>query len=92
MNESRKSHKKSKRPHGTKPEKFHGKSKKEPFKHGKRVMKNSSIKTKGKLPQYIPEVSGRLPIEVQFAQKLAANEPTVRDRAVKKLKKWLMTR
>jgi len=30
----------------------------------------------------------KAPIEVQFAQKLAANEPWVRDKAVKKLKKW----
>jgi len=30
----------------------------------------------------------KAPVEVQFAQKLAANEPWVRDKAVKKLKKW----
>ena len=30
----------------------------------------------------------KAPVEVQFAQKLAANEPPVRDKAVKKLKKW----
>jgi len=31
-------------------------------------------------------------VEVQFAQKLAANEPWVRDKAVKKLKKWFGAR
>ena len=30
--------------------------------------------------------------EILFAQKLAANDPTVRNRAVKKLKKWLTVR
>jgi len=34
----------------------------------------------------------KAPVEVQFAQKLAANEPWVRDRAVKKLKKWFGAR
>jgi hypothetical protein len=33
--------------------------------------------------------SMKAPVEVQFAQKLAANEKTVRDRAVRKLKLWL---
>ena len=31
----------------------------------------------------------KAPVEVQFAQKLAANEKTIRDRAVRKLKLWL---
>ena len=30
--------------------------------------------------------------EILFAQKLAANDPTIRNRAVKKLKKWLTVR
>ena len=34
----------------------------------------------------------RAPLEIQFAQKLAGNEPQTRDRAVKKLKKWLAAR
>eukprot|EP00092_Neocalanus_flemingeri_P029202 GFUD01031698.1.p1 GENE.GFUD01031698.1~~GFUD01031698.1.p1 ORF type:complete len:1104 (-),score=383.94 GFUD01031698.1:84-3395(-) len=34
----------------------------------------------------------KAPVEVQFAQKLAANEPPVRDKAVKKLKKWFGAR
>ena len=32
------------------------------------------------------------PIEVQFAQKLAANEPPIRAKAVKKLRSWLAAR
>ena len=32
------------------------------------------------------------PVEVQFAQKLASNDPIMRNRAVKKLKKWLEAR
>jgi hypothetical protein len=31
----------------------------------------------------------KAPVEVQFAQKLAANEKVIRDRAVRKLKIWL---
>ena len=34
----------------------------------------------------------KLPIEVLFAQKLASNEPKIRDRAVKKLSSWLRSR
>jgi len=34
----------------------------------------------------------KAPVEVQFAQKLAANEPQVRDKAVKKLRKWFGAR
>ena len=34
----------------------------------------------------------KAPIEVQFAQKLAANDPTMRNKAVKKLKKWFAAR
>ena len=32
------------------------------------------------------------PVEIQFAQKLASNDPVMRDRAVRKLKKWLAAR
>ena len=32
------------------------------------------------------------PVEIQFAQKLACNDPVMRNRAVKKLKKWLEAR
>ena len=32
------------------------------------------------------------PVEIQFAQKLASNDPIMRNRAVKKLKKWLEAR
>jgi len=32
------------------------------------------------------------PVEIQFAQKLASNDPVMRNRAVKKLKKWLEAR
>ena len=31
-------------------------------------------------------------VEAQFAQKLAANEPVIRNRAVKKIKKWFSAR
>uniref|UniRef100_T1JIM9 Uncharacterized protein n=1 Tax=Strigamia maritima TaxID=126957 RepID=T1JIM9_STRMM len=34
----------------------------------------------------------RLSVEVQFAQKLAANEKTLRDRALKRLRKWIRVR
>jgi len=34
----------------------------------------------------------KAPIEVQFAQKLAANEPGMRNKAVKKLRKWFSSR
>ena len=34
----------------------------------------------------------KAPVEVQFAQKLAANEPGLRNKAVKKLKKWFSAR
>jgi len=34
----------------------------------------------------------KAPVEVQFAQKLAANEPGMRNKAVKKLKKWFSAR
>ena len=33
-----------------------------------------------------------VPVEVQFAQKLAANEPVIRNKAVKKIKKWFSAR
>ena len=89
--ENRKLNKKSKRPHGAKPKKLHGKNKKPQFRREKGVMKHSKIK-KHKTPQYVPEAGARPPIEIQFAQKLAANEPTIRDKAVKKLKKWLISR
>jgi ribosomal RNA-processing protein 1 len=36
--------------------------------------------------------SADVPIEVKIAQKLASNEPKIRDRAVKKLTKWLSAR
>ena len=32
------------------------------------------------------------PVEIQFAQKLASNDPIMRNRAVKKLKRWLEAR
>ncbi len=54
----------------------------------------SKPKNKGK--PYVPQQKKRkltnVPVEVQFAQKLAANDPVTRDRAVKKLKKWLKAR
>ena len=34
----------------------------------------------------------KIPVEVQFAQKLAANDKPTRDKAVKKLKKWFHNR
>jgi len=34
----------------------------------------------------------KVPAEVQFAQKLAANEPTDRDRGIKKLRRWFQSR
>jgi len=37
---------------------------------------------------YLRQGKMKAPVEVQFAQKLASNEPWVRDKAVKKLKKW----
>ena len=33
-----------------------------------------------------------VPVEVQFAQKLASNDPTLRNKAVKKIKKWFSAR
>ena len=41
---------------------------------------------------YTPEDKNIPPVEVQFAKKLAANEPNIRDKAIKKLKKWLTSR
>ena len=41
---------------------------------------------------YCPDFTMKAPIEVQFAQKLAANEPGMRNKAVKKLKKWFSAR
>ncbi len=34
----------------------------------------------------------KAPVEVQFAQKLAANDKLTRDKALRKLKKWFHTR
>lgn len=75
-----------------KPKKLHGKSKKT-FIHKKYIKSNShNGKSNSKQFQYTPEVGEIPPVEVQFAKKLAANEPAVRDKAIKKLKKWLMSR
>ena len=38
------------------------------------------------------ETSSAPPVEIQFAQKLASNDPVMRNRAVKKLKRWLEAR
>jgi len=38
------------------------------------------------------ETSDAPPVEIQFAQKLASNDPVMRNRAVKKLKRWLEAR
>ena len=81
--------KKNKKMHGTKHKKLHGKTRKNTFYHRKNIKPNL---IKSTLLDYTPEVGGHPPIEVQFAKKLAANEPTIRDKAVKKLKKWLMSR
>ncbi len=47
------------------------------------------------VPKNAPENeadSGAPPVEIQFAQKLASNDPVMRNRAVKKLKRWLEAR
>lgn len=49
-------------------------------------------KANSKVFTYTPENKEIPPVEVQFAKKLAANEPNVRDKAIKKLKKWLTSR
>ena len=43
---------------------------------------------------YFASVAGMMkaPVEVQFAQKLAANDKLTRDKALRKLKKWFHTR
>jgi hypothetical protein len=54
----------------------------------------SKPKNKGKpfVPQQKKRNLANISAEVLFAQKLAANEPVTRNRAVKKLKKWLAVR
>ena len=53
-------------------------------------------KPKNKNKPYVPHQKKRdlkkVPVEVIFAQKLADNNPILRNRAVKKLKKWLGSR
>ena len=93
MNRNVKSFKKKKMGHGPKSGQFERKqSKKLPFKRGKNYYKPKASKSPKVACQDNLEVGGRPPIEIQFAQKLAANEPTIRDRAVKKLRKWLVSR
>ena len=38
------------------------------------------------------KMSTKVSVEAQFAQKLAANEATIRNKAIKKLKKWFSVR
>ena len=93
MNQNAKSFRKKKMGHGPKSGQFEGKqSKKLPFKRGKNSQKPKNRKPPKVACQDTLEFGGRPPIEIQFAQKLAANEPRIRDRAVKKLKKWLVSR
>jgi hypothetical protein len=91
MNGKQNMSKKNKKMHGTRPNKLHGKTRKNTFYHRKSTKPHSNNAKSAQL-QYTPEVAGHPPIEVQFAKKLAANEPAIRDKAVKKLKKWLMSR
>ena len=84
MKKNKKSDMKNKRPQNKMAKKgvFHKKNIKSKFKNNA----NSKEFT------YTPENREIPPVEVQFAKKLAANEPSVRDKAIKKLKKWLTSR
>ena len=85
--------KKNKKPPGEKLKNHHGKSQKNGFKHNKKnKLKLSNGNSNSTQLNYTPEAKGPPPIEIQFAKKLASNEPTIRDKAVKKLKKWLIAR
>merc|ERR1712029_1154330 len=73
-----------------------GKNKKKESTHaGENSLKMKS-KPKNKNKHYVPHQKKRdlkqVPVEVIFAQKLAANNPVLRNRAVKKLQKWLNSR
>ena len=79
----------SKKKGAIKTNKLHGKSRKNTFIQKKR---NHFNKSNGISNQYEPETGDVPPVEVQFAKRLAANEPIIRDKAIKKLKKWLTSR
>ena len=93
MNGKNKLMKKNNKKGDFKVKKLHGKNRKNGFSHSK--SKGTNFKngiSHSKDFQYTPEVGRTPPVEVQFAKKLAANEPTIRDKAIKKLKKWLISR
>ena len=92
MNGKNKLMKKNNKKSDFKLKKLHGKNRKNGF-HGKNRRSNpkNGISTSKRF-QYTPEVGRTPPVEVQFAKKLAANEPTIRDKAIKKLQKWLLSR
>ena len=73
--------------------KLHGKSRKNTFIQKKRnhFNKSNGISNSNQ-HHYEPETGDVPPVEVQFAKRLAANEPIIRDKAIKKLKKWLTSR
>ena len=93
MNGKNRFMKASKKKGAMKTNKLHGKSRKNTFIHKKRnhFNKFNGI-SNSNLHQYEPEAGDVPPVEVQFAKRLAANEPIIRDKAIKKLKKWLISR